>query len=311
MVKRKKPAIPQGVQKNAPPLGIWELDRFTSASLDRWNNLSKDLDDLENTLFFNLEPDRRRFRPELIAALKQTEAISLEIQGWVRIVPWRYTLSPLSSAGSLTGDGGRFNIGADIDAIPFQPWPALYLAEDHETAYREKFQLKSTEITDGLKPNELALEPGDSYSSVRLNGLVSGVFDMTEPQHLNAVAGVLKKIKMPERAKGLMKKLRITSRQLYMIQTGQRLYDAVAIQNWRIKPVQFGIASQSQILAELIRTAGFEAIVYKSTQGTKRCLAVFPDKISGNTYIEVSDPCPSEITYTRLDTDTADVLSGL
>lgn len=310
MVKRKKPQIPQKPQNKDLPLSIWELDRFTTASIDRWNNISKDLDDLENTLFFSLEPDRRRFRPELIAALKETKSISLNVNGWVRIVPWRYTLSPLSSAGSLKGYGGRFNIGADIDEVPLQPWPALYLAEDQETAYREKYQLKSTESTNGLSPNELALESGGSYSLVRLNGLVNNVFDMTKPEHLEAIAKVLKKIKMPERAKNLMKKLGITSRQLHMIQTGQKLYQAVAVENWRIKPIQFGIPAESQILAELIRAAGFEAIVYKSAQGAKRCLAVFPDLISGNTHIEVADPHPSEVAVTRLDTDTAEILLG-
>lgn len=311
MVKRKKPPIPQTTQRKDLPLSIWELDRFTNANIDRWNNISKDLDDLENTLFFNIEPDRRRYRPDLIAALKETKPISLEINGWVRIVPYRYTLSPLSSAGSLTGYGGRFNIGADIDEVPLQPWPALYLAEDQETAYRERYQLKSTESTNGLTPNELALESGDSFTLVRLNGLVTNVFDMTKPQHLDAVAKVLKKIKMPERAKRLMKTLGITNRQLHMIQTGQKLYDTVAVENWRIKPVQFGIAAQSQILAELIRAAGFEAIVYKSTKGTKRCLAVFPDQISSNTHIELADPSPSEVTHSRLDSDTAEILSGL
>lgn len=310
-MKRKQPNIPRQAQKNDQPLTIWELDRFTNASLDRWNAISKDLDDLENTLFFNLEPDRRRYRQDLIAALKEAKAVSLQLDGWIRIVPWRYTLSPLSSAGSLTGYGGRFNIGADIDEVPLQPWPALYLAEDQETAYREKYQLKSTDTTNGLTPNELALESGDSYSLVRLNGRINNVFDMTKPQNLDAVAKVLKKIKMPERAKGLMKKLGISNRQLYMIQTGQRLYETVAVQNWRIRPIQFGIAAQSQILAELIRAAGFEAIVYKSAQGAKRCLAVFPDQISNGTYIEVADISPNELAYSRLDVNTAAILSGL
>lgn len=310
-MKRKQPNIPRQAQKNDQPLTIWELDRFTNASLDRWNAISKDLDDLENTLFFNLEPDRRRYRPDLIVALKEVKAVSLQLDGWIRIVPWRYTLSPLSSAGSLTGYGGRFNIGADIDEVSLQPWPALYLAEDQETAYREKYQLKSTDTTNGLTPNELALESGDSYSLVRLNGRINNVFDMTKPQNLDAVAKVLKKIKMPDRAKGLMKKLGITNRQLYMIQTGQRLYDTATVQNWRIRPIQFGIPAPSQILAELIRAAGYEAIVYKSAQGTKRCLAVFPDQISNGSYIEVADISPDELAYSRLDVNTAAILSGL
>ena len=53
------------------PIGVRELDRFSHASIDKWNALSKDLDELEDVMHFNLEPERRRLRSELIAALQK------------------------------------------------------------------------------------------------------------------------------------------------------------------------------------------------------------------------------------------------
>ena len=161
--------------------------------------MSRDLDELEANLYFALEPERRRLRSQLLDALRQQQSKPLPMQGWVRIVDYQYTNMPLSSAGSLTGYGGRFNPGTDLDPGTLMPWPALYLAEDYETAYREKFQIKSSQTIDGLKPEELALQNGRSHSTVLLQGRIDRAFDMTVPRNLDSVAHVLTKIKMPDR----------------------------------------------------------------------------------------------------------------
>jgi RES domain-containing protein len=308
--KPKKPLIPAARSTPVAPLGIRELDRFSSESIDRWTALSKDLDELEANLYFALEPERRRLRAELIATLQQHQPTPVVCQGWVRIVDYQFSNQPLSSAGSLTGYGARFNAGMDLDPGTLSPWPALYLAENYETAYREKFQLKSSETVDGLKPEELALTHGRSNSTVLLQGRIDRVFDMTTPRHLDAVAKVLKKIKMPDRAKILKKKLGMKQTDLNMIQSGQGLYIAVLKHNWRVQPAQFGLPARSHILAELVRAAGFEAILYKSTMGPGKCLAVFPDKLSGSAHIELEDKAPPEVKHTRLDENTAGDLAG-
>ena len=310
MPKRNVPVIPVAPANPPTPIGIRELDRFSSESIDRWNAYSKDLDELEANLHFALEPERRRLRSELIAALQQHQSNPLDIQGWVRIVDFQFTLMPLSSAGSLTGYGARFNAGMDLDHGTLNPWPALYIAEDYETAYREKFQLKSSQLIDGLKPDELALEHGRSHTTVILKGQVDRVFDMTSSRHLDAVAKVLKKIKMPERAKSLKKRLRMKPNDLSMIQNGQGLYDAVLRQNWRLLPAQFGLPARSHVLAELVRAAGFSAILYRSTMGSGNCLAIFPDKLSGSAYVELADKPPPEVRHIRLDGNSADDLAG-
>lgn len=310
MTRRKIMPPPGRPKVPAESRGILELDRFSEASLRQWKTLSDDLDELERTLFYALEPERRRLRPELLAALQQQANEPLEILGWSRIASYIHSLNPLSAAGSLLGYGGRFNPGADLEPGTLAPWPALYLAEDYETAFQEKFQMRSDEVRDGLSPQELALQPVTSHVTVMLDGRLNRVFDATSPDKLAAVARVLGKIKLPERARQLKKKLQFAQNVLFMIRTGKQLHEVVLNYNWRRLPVQFDLPAPSQVLAELVRSAGFEAILYHSIRGPGHCLAVFPDLLMEGSFIELVDTPPHEETLPRLDVDTADALAG-
>ena len=303
------PPAPRGAAAGTPPTkGILELDRFSAESLERWGELSADLDELQDILYFNLEPERRRRRPELLKALQEIQADSLELVNWVRIVDYRWTLHPLSAAGSLASIGGRFNAGAEIDSRTFDPWPCLYLASDHATAYREKFQIEAGQTVDGLSPEELALSPGNSHTTVVLHGKLSRVFQLTA-ETLGPLARVLGKIKMPERAERIKKKLKFKPADLRMLTTGKQLHDAAALQNWRVLPIQFGLPAPSQILAELIRAAAFEAIAYQSSKSGKKCLAVFVDRLAPGSFVELAGNAPAGV-ISRLDETTAEALAG-
>ena len=77
------------------PLGLRELDRFSETSLERRHAASQDLDELHDFLYFGLEPGRRRYRPDLIAALNSVMSVDLCMAGWCRTVTYRYSLAPL------------------------------------------------------------------------------------------------------------------------------------------------------------------------------------------------------------------------
>lgn len=310
-VPKRQPPIPHR-ESTLPqaPHGILELDRFSEASLERWNSVSRDLDELEAVLFFGLEPERRRLRPEIIAAIRHAPDAVLELQRWVRLVTYQYSLEPLSCAGSLLNVGGRFNAGIELDPNTMDPWPALYLAQDHETAFREKFQLAQDGKVDGLTAQELALEHGVSHASLFVAGRLSRVFDMTSHRSLDALAQVLRKIDMPMHAKKLGKRLGIPAGQIAMARTARQIHDAVLKDNWRMQPVQFGLPAKGHVLAELVRAAGFEGILYKSTKGPGNCLAVFPDLLAAGSFIELVDSTPPGVAHSRLDGETAPVLAG-
>lgn len=311
MARGKGSPLGQASSGHLPrPLGILELDRFSQASLTQWRELSRDLDELQATLFFGLRPEQRRLRSELIAALKARPAVEQKLLRWVRNVTYQYSMEPLSAAGSLVSYGGRFNPGADLDADTLSPFPALYIAEDAETAFREKFQLPSGGKVDGLRPEELALARSGSFSTLFVNGHLRNVFDMTSPKSLDPIAKVFGRIRMPEAATRLRTKLAIPARSLSMIRSGTQLYDAAVQRNWRALPVQFGLPAPSQILAELIRDASFDGILYRSTKGAGLCVAIFPDCMSADSYVELADAAPAGVGHTRLDQSSGDQLAG-
>lgn len=288
-----------------------ELDRFSTSDLKHWRRVSADLDELNNLLYFGIEPLRRRYRGDMIEALQGVSAAQIPIDRWVRNVTFRFSNSPLSAAGSLTDFGGRFNIGIEVEQSMHDPWPALYIAENLETAFREKFQLDRGDRIDGLTPQDLALVPRDDFATFYFNGQLERVFDLDQPDCLKALCTVLYKIKMPVAARHIQRRLGIPARQVYMVRTPTRLREEVLEKNWRILPVQFGLPSVSHILAKLILDAGFEAILYPSTKSSGRCLAIFPHNLaSDRSYVQLANVGPPGITLTRLDLDTADELCG-
>lgn len=184
------------------------------------------------------------------------------------------------------------------------------MAEDFETAYREKFQLASTDLTDGLKPDELALEHAVGLTTIFLNGRIENVFDMTSFVTLNSVGRIFRDVKIPKEASQLAKKLKISDSNKIMIQNGQQLHSAIVKNNWRVWPMQFGIPAPSQTMAELIKAAGYEGILYPSSKGPGRCLAVFPENLSDLSHIDLIGSTPSAATITRLDSNTSTSLEG-
>lgn len=287
-----------------------ELERFTEANITQWNLASENLNELEDVLYFNLEPERRRLRGELTASIQENKPIEFAIQNWTRVVSFEYSLEPLSCIGSIKSYGGRFNVGFELDAGTLKPWPALYLAENFETAFREKRQLASDSSIDGLTPSELALMPGENLTAISVQGGLNRVFDMRNPKSLDSITKVLRKIKMPDRAKTLQKRLKISAKDLFMIKTPNQLHTAITKANWRTLPIQFGLPSQSQIFSELIAAAGYEAILYPSSKSPGNCLAIFPNLLADQSYIEIAGEIPDAVQHPRLDITTAAELVG-
>ena len=56
------------------------------------------------------------------------------------------------AVGMLVGVAVGVLVGLDVGTL--QPWPCLYIAENFETAFREKYQLASDASHQGLRPDE-------------------------------------------------------------------------------------------------------------------------------------------------------------
>jgi hypothetical protein len=116
---------------------------------------------------------RAQIYPELQKALIEQATGDFAFEKWQRAVKYRYALQPLNARGSLSEAGGRFNAG-EIDTARFTAFPALYVAQDKQTAEDE---LLSRDVKGALfSPEELALARASSITVVSLSGRLEMVW---------------------------------------------------------------------------------------------------------------------------------------
>ena len=281
---------------------LLQLEQFTQASLRQWLAAGRALDELQRSVFFGLERQRKAHSEELVEAIRGKLIPGSPFTGWARITDYRYCLEPLSVAGSLR-HGGRFNIGEDIDAAAFPPFPALYIAENYETAYRERFGNEPTQSQPAkLSPDEFALRSPGSFTHVALRGALELVLDASDAAALSPFVAVLRQFVMP-------REVRVLARQLGMrapptlIRSVTNLQRQMLHPHWRALPVQFALPSNSQVFGRIAAAAGAHGILYPSARNaTGHCLALFPQNWPGGaSFVEVIDPVPSEARFTRVD----------
>ena len=195
--KRPRKTKPLKQAQSAKPKAGVELERFTDADLRTWKRQAQDLERYHVQLFFHLEGQRALCHEDLCDALRQSAPASIVVDRWARIVDYKYSLQPLSAAGSLV-HGGRFNIGGDLDPGKFPVFPALYLAEDYDTAYAERF---------GQRPSASGQLDGHEYACAQLATLSKPIRDSGQLADLRE-AGCRRRIRwnslrFDKRAEGL------------------------------------------------------------------------------------------------------------
>jgi RES domain-containing protein len=301
--KRRRPEPPRrgatpGAGDAAGP-SLLELDRFNTASVRRWLLAADRLRSLQTALYFGLEGVRQAKSASLVAALRFAAGGGLDVDGWCRIVDYRYSLAPLSVAGSLKV-GGRFNIGVDLDPASFTPFPALYIADGYATALREKFG----QVAPGtpLTPDELALRRPGSFTHVRLRGRIERVLDVTDTTALQGFVDVIREFALPRTVATLARQLNL-KRAPALIRSAVMLQRQLLSPDWRMLPMQYDLPANSQVFGRVASAAGLHGILYPSARAEQgRCLALFPQNWRGSdTYVEVADVTPPEARLVRLD----------
>lgn len=230
------------------------------------------------------------------------KCIEYEFHHWQRVVDYKYTLTPLSAKGSIVDPaGGRFNIG-DIDQTRLPRFPALYLAEDRETAYKEKFSLpdKLTKEYNGITAEQLVLTSNKSITIVCLKGKIKQVLDLRKSETLKKFFKLIKPITLPK--KFLKRARHLNVFPMHEVKTLEELLKTIFAPDWRVQPMIYDVPSNSQILGQIAHAAGIEGILYPSKISSKKsCLAVFPDNFENSpSYISIEDATP-EICISKLD----------
>jgi RES domain-containing protein len=267
--------------------------------------MADDLGRLQAALYFGLEPARQAHGPALLDALRAGAGGPFNFDGWSRIVDYRYSLAPWSTAGSVKGEGGRFNVGRRLSPGAFTSFPALYLAEDYATAHCERFGQAPEATTGGLTSAELALRHPNSFTHVRVRGRIDMVLDVGDPAALKPFVDVIRSFQLPSTVPSLTRRLALR-RAPWLVRSAVALQRQLLHRHRRMMPMQYDLPANCQVFGRLASAAGLHAIRYPSARHEARqCLALFPQNWGGSAcFIEVADTVPPAARLVRLDATT-------
>jgi hypothetical protein len=216
---------------------LTQLEQFSQQSVKKWRGAAGALNELHRELFFGLEFARQSHSTQLIEAIRANLTTGASFQGWAWIIDYRYCLTPLSVAGSLKGDGGRFNIGSGLSPATFPAFPALYIASDYPTGFRERFGMDPSTSHGGLLSSMLALRSPVSFTHVGLRGQAELVLDVSELRCLHAFAAVLRHFTLPDSVRRLARRLDMRAPPT-LVRSAAGLQRQLLHRNWRTYPVQ-------------------------------------------------------------------------
>lgn len=281
------------------------LELFTEQDLELWSSRSQDAQRYSDYVYFDLERQRAAHHDQLCEALRSSGSIEIDLEHWARVCDYRWSLEPLSPAGSLKGIGGRFNIGSDLDRARGQQFPALYIAENVETAYFEFFGGRpETRGAGGLSLQELALRRKTSFVTFALRGRAENVLDLRSASTIRDFAKIIAKFELSSDTRRFARKINLPLRAL--MRTARDVHKRLLAppKEWRTEPQLFGIPAPNQIFSRYARGAGFEGVLYPSQQGGTLCLAVYPENLrNGSTRIEVVGGAPPAARCLVMDKD--------
>ena len=142
-----------------------------------------------------------------------------------------------------------------------------------------------------------------------LEGEIQQLFDLTTLAALRPFARIISQFEMPAELITLAKRIGI--KPPWLVTTPAKLRETLLAPAWRGVPAQFEVPANSQVFGRLLIEAGFEGILYPSSKGLGKCIALFPEVlINSESYVELSDPAPAQLGHRRLDSTTCRALMG-
>lgn len=248
--------------------------------------------------FSELAKQRNHDFEKIKKALISSCTSDFKFEGWQRAVKYKYSLHPLSTVGSLSYIGGRFNAGVDVNTnVPHHP--ALYIAANKNTAIQETLG-QETAAESVMSPQDIALTSPQSQTYVSVSGKLDKILDLRSPAQLKQLVLILKHFKFSADLLKRSKELGVEPP--VIIQTSKQMLDSILDKNWRNSPVNLEIPSNSQILGHLLFLSGIDGVVYPSKFTGNDCIALFPQNFEGSTsFIKLDNEVPHKKVPTRID----------
>jgi len=277
------------------------LDAITPHAIKTWVKCHQKIVDYTAQHYAFFASRRSQVMEELKQSLlDEQKEFSLD-KTWKRIISQQFSNAPLSTTGSvLYFPGGRFNIGK-MDTERFPQFPALYLAEDTETAYLESMGIARSEKIEGLSAMELTV--AGNFSHFNILGKLIRVLDLLNKDTLFKFYEIIKDIQLPIYFRREANQLGINP--CLPVSSLNQLYETITTENWRFAPMQLDTPANSQIIGQIARSAGLEAILYASAKNNHRSLCIFPENFeNSDAYLEIVGNVADTVIGTRLDRDT-------
>lgn len=277
----------------------YELDRYNNiGDIEEYKRKTSLIQKFHWDYYNELAYQRSEIFDKLKFAVIEKSLKSYSFEGWQRAVRYKYSLNPLSMDGSIADPGGRFNIGA-IDTTKFPMFPALYIAEEKETALEELLAQKASTKMQGMDPLELALAKKDSITIVAVRGVLDQIFDLQDSENLRPFFKLIRTFKLSKKLITRAKKLKQTCR---LVKSIAELTSSLLTPTWRQFPQLVDIPANSQIFGQIIFAAGIQGIKYPSKFSNKQCLAIFPQTfLNSGSFIELIDDLPQKKIPSRID----------
>lgn len=249
--------------------------------------------------YCELAYQRSQVYGDLRASLSErTKAYKFE--GWQRAVKYKYSLNPLSTGGSLTDPGGRFNIGK-IDPTLFTTFPGLYVAGDKKTAIAEL--LGGDARGQSLTAEDLALTKPTSITVVSVRGEIESALGVADEDNLSGFVSLIRHFQLSPSLIREARKLGFRSPRL--ARTSKEMVEELHSLWWRQWPMQFDVPSPSQIFGQIAVDAGVEGIIYSSVLTRQPCIVIYPQNfLNSPSFVELADPAPAESVSKRIDRTT-------
>ena len=280
-----------------------ELDRFSAGSLHKWSAAAKKLDALHRALYFELESPAPANSQRLQDAIRAAASGAYAFSGWSRIVDYRYSLEPLSVAGSLkrvTADGSisAGNWGP-VSSAPF-PAPVRGRKLSPLPCWNVLVQIATSS-----KPRSFHCARLRHSLRCACRGGVETVLDVSNLEALKTSGGGHPRLcdtevgtEGGERDTGLRQSP-------WLIRSPITLQRQLLLRAWRMVPTQFELPANSQMLRPhgVGDCAGIHGILYPSVRNSpQKCLALFPQNWArSSSVVEVMDAVPDAARLTRID----------
>jgi len=207
-----------------------------------------------------------------------------------RISSSKFSRNPLSSKGSfLVPPGGRFNIGQSISYNSY--FSALYLANDFDTAFAEKYHGSSDIVSDeGLTIEDLGLRKPDSFTHIRSKIELSKVIDLRNNSAIEGFYKTISNIEMPNLYKDQAQRLNIS---MVVSPDPSQLRESIFATNYEQWDYWIDQPSPSQWFGHYVRLAGIQGIIYPSVRSKNGYnIAIYLDNFEdSDSKISILDEC--------------------